>query len=75
MNAQGKIDSTGTALVTKATVVEMVGYRDDAIALYRAAFDQIAAADAAMKAAHVVAANFKAEGRHGYGDKSDDLSA
>jgi predicted RNA methylase len=75
MNAHAKTQGTGTALVTKATVVEMVGYRDEAIVLYRAAFEQIAAADEAIKAAHAMVKNFRAENRLGYNEPCDDLKA
>lgn len=46
---------TGTAIVTRATVEEIVACRDRALALYAEAYDALAAADAAVKAARDMA--------------------
>jgi len=44
-----------TALIPRATVEEVVAYRNKAIELYGEAFTAIEAADKAMKAAHAMA--------------------
>jgi len=46
MNARAE-----TSLIPRATIEEIVGYRNQAIALYGDAYNALAAADAAVKAA------------------------
>jgi hypothetical protein len=49
------MSTTGTDLIPRSTIEQIVGYRDAALKLYAEAHNAIAAADAKIKEAHAMA--------------------